>query len=61
MAMLMVVLDEKNREWKGPPQMTGVFHAQLAIDSLEFTEAEIELHATTLVKMLLQCVRESDE
>ena len=61
MATLLVVLDEKNREWVEAPKMEGVHRVKLDLDNLELTTQEIEQHTSALVKMLLQCVREDHE
>ena len=59
--MLLVILDEQDREWTGPPPgMKSVYHAKMDLAQLELTEAEIELHATTLVKMLLKAIQYAD-
>lgn len=58
MAVLMVVLDEKDREWRGPPkELKNVYSARLDIASLELTDEEVEQHTSTLVKMLLLATR----
>lgn len=62
MAVLIVLLDEKDREWRGPPDgMKNVYQVKLDLAQLEFTDAEIELHATTLVKMLLKAIQPIDD
>lgn len=57
--MLLIVLDEGHHVWNGPPEMKGVYHAKLDLEKLELTDAEIELHASTLIKMLLASIQES--
>ena len=53
--MLLVIFDEQDREWTGPPPgMKSVYHAKMDLAQLELTEAEIELHATTLVKDVVE-------
>ncbi len=62
MAVLMVVLDEKDREWRGPPKdMKNVYHAKLDLAQLEMTPIEIEIHAKTLVRMLLSSMQTFDD
>ena len=57
MATLLVVLDQEDNEWDINIFSKKVRHARLDIDNLELTEAEIEQHATTLVKMLLSAIQ----
>lgn len=58
MAVLIVVLDEKDREWRGPPkELKNVYSVRLDVASLELTDEEVEQHTSTLVKMLLLATR----
>jgi hypothetical protein len=60
MAQMFVILDQDNRDIRIPP-LHGVYHARIDLERLQFTEREIRQHADTLVRMLLECLREPEQ
>jgi hypothetical protein len=42
------------------PPLSDIYHAKLDLERLQFTNREIRQHADTLVRMLLECLKEPD-